>query len=122
MDVLNRPRFKRLKSYWEAKGFRSATDFAAFLEVGKSHISDIDNKETPAVLLQALSLKTSINLHWLLTGEGEMEHAVSDFMISLDNVPLRELIREFSLLSESDQWRLVADVKRWLAEQDKKRK
>lgn len=89
MVSAGRPRFGRLKHYWESKGFRSASDFADFLEVGRSHISDIDKKETPAVLLQALSLKTDLNLHWLLTGNGSMAHDPLSQMPEQDSAPSR---------------------------------
>lgn len=114
---MDRPRYNRLKKFWESQGFRSATEFAAFLEIGKSHISDIDKKDNPAKLLQSLSLKMKLlNLHWLLTGDGPMLHEGVEMLRALDNLPFRELIKEFGVLTEANQWLLVSQVKKWLAD------
>lgn len=62
----------RLTAYRIARGYRTAKEFAAFLGISASQISEVDKKENPANLILALTNKTDINIDWWETGEGEM--------------------------------------------------
>lgn len=68
-------RLYRLKEYWESKSFKNAKAFADFLGVSASNFSELDKRENPTRLLLALTLKTDLNIDWLLTGQGCMTAA-----------------------------------------------
>ncbi len=53
---------------------KSQTEFAAFLGIEQTHISRYENdKAKPGYeFLYLLAEKLNVNIHWLLTGEGEM--------------------------------------------------
>lgn len=65
-------RLNRLKEYWESKSFKNAKAFADFLGLSASNFSELDKRDNPTRLLLALTLKTDLNIDWLLTGHGNM--------------------------------------------------
>jgi transcriptional regulator with XRE-family HTH domain len=101
-------RGERLKIYWEGKGYRSMREFAEFLGVSPSQISEADKKGVPAKLLHALSQKTDLNLKWWETGDGEMiaqDNPVNDLLRGMT-----EKLKQLESLPESQKLRLQADM------------
>jgi len=65
-------RLERITEFRRKIGYKTAKEFADFLQISPSQISEIDKKDKPANLLHALETKTNINLNWLETGLGDM--------------------------------------------------
>ena len=69
-DIKIHDRIKETRIYYHY----TLTAFAKSLGFSQSYISEVENQKTKPslVLLYQISENTTINLHWLFTGEGKM--------------------------------------------------
>ena len=69
-DIKIHDRIKEIRKYYN----HTLTAFAKSLGFSQSYISEVENRKTKPslVLLYQILENTTINLHWLFTGEGAM--------------------------------------------------
>ena len=88
---------ERLKAIRKTLGLKQGK-FAEQLGIAQTYLSDIEHgrKGFPATLLMALD-KENVNLHWLLTGEGEMFYS-PDFPLESDlSEKIKKMVHELPL-------------------------
>ena len=96
---------------------KSQVEFAKDLGVHEQSVSKWERGlvKPENTLLGEMAGKYSINMNWLMTGQGNMLASSVDSQF-LDSPLVQELIKEFKRLPESEQWRFIGDLKSKVAE------
>ena len=118
-DITIHDRIKKLRTHY---GY-TLTAFAKILGFSHNYLSEVENRKTKPslVLLYRISMNTTVNLHWLLTGEGEMLRGVPASRVTdIADRPreqLKQWIDDFWKDADEDEraW-LIVEMKRQFPE------
>ncbi len=106
-------RIKQLRKHFD----KSQAEFARDLGVHEQSVSKWERGvvKPENTLLGEMARKYSINMNWLMTGDGSMLAPSADSQ-SWETPVVQELIKEFKRLPEPEQWRFIADLKSKVAD------